>query len=114
MANTPNNDIPYVPENTTDPAAGLNQALDRIDGPLQLSVLGMEDVPPSGPADGDRYIVGIGSGDWAGEDNRIARYVADGDYWQFFDAYYCVNQADECLYGFFNGMWYPLACVSSS
>src|SRR5690554_3254180 len=111
MSETPNNNIPYVPENTTDQAAGLNLALDAIDGVLQLSVLGIEDVPPGSPADGDRYIVGSGSGEWAGEDGRIARYIDDPGYWEFRDAYYCVNQDDECFYGFFNGVWHPMVCV---
>lgn len=113
MADTPNNTIPLVPENVLDPAAGLNQALDKIDGPLQLSVLGIEDAPPSGSTNGDRYIVGVGSGDWTGEDNRIARYIEDGDFWEFFDAYYCVNQADGCFYCFIGGIWVDMVCAPS-
>lgn len=98
MANTPNNDIPYAPENVTDPAAANNLALDKIDGPLQLMVLDIQDSPPSESADGDRYIVDTGSGEWSGQDGRIARYIEDGDYWDFFDAHVALNQADGLLY----------------
>ncbi|WKT59095.1 DUF2793 domain-containing protein [Microbulbifer thermotolerans] len=113
MANTPNNGIPYLDENVTDPAAATNLALDKIDGLLQLSVLGIEDAPPSEVSDGDRYIVGSGTGDWSGRDGLIARYVADGDYWTFQAAYYCVNQGDQCFYCRFGGDWYPMLCISS-
>lgn len=83
---TPNTGIPYVPEGTLDPAAGLNLALNHIDGLLQAAVLGTEDAPPGSPADGDQYIVGAGSGDWVGQDDNVARYVAEGTYWQFYEA----------------------------
>ena len=109
---TPNNQIPFIAENTLDPAAGLNLALDVIDGPLQLSVVALQDDPPSAPIDGDRYIVGVGTGDWAGQDNKIARYIADGDSWSFFTALYCVNQSDESFYGFFAGTWKVLASTT--
>lgn len=99
MANTPNNDIPLVPENTTDPAAGLNLALDsKIDALLQLLVLGIESAPPGSPADGDRYIVDIGTGDWAGHDDEVARWIDDPGYWDFSSARYALNAADRLLY----------------
>lgn len=99
MTDTVNNSIPLVPENTTDPAAGLNLAIDTIDALLQLSVLGIETAPPSGASDGDRYILDTGAtGDWAGEDGKIARYVATGDYWQFYDANFAFNLSDSKLY----------------
>lgn len=113
MANTPNNNLPLTPENVLDPAAGNNAGLDAVDGPLQLSVIGFEDAPPSGPTNGDRYIVGAGSGDWAGHDNEIARYIEDGDYWHFFTAYYCVNQEDGCFYCFIGGVWIAMVCAPS-
>lgn len=105
MTNSVNNNIPYVPENVLDPAAGLNLAINHIDATLQLSVLGIEDSPPSESVDGDRYIVGTGAGAWAGEDDRIARYVEDGNYWQFFDAFYAVNQGDGKFYVKLTGVW---------
>ena len=99
MSTTPNNGIDYVPENTTDPAAGLNLALDTIDALLQLAVIGIETAPPCGASDGDRYIVDTGAtGDWSGEDNKVARYVATGDYWQFHEAKIALNLSDSKIY----------------
>ena len=99
MTDTVNNSIPLVPENTTDPAAGLNLAIDTIDALLQLAVLGIETAPPSGSVDGDRYIIDTSAtGDWAGQDGKIARYVATGDYWQFFDANFAFNLGDGKIY----------------
>lgn len=84
---TPNAGIPWVPEGTLDPAAGLNDALRVIDALIQPLVLGMSvDDPPVSPADGDRYIVGVGTGDWAGQDDNLAQYVEEGDFWQFYEA----------------------------
>lgn len=84
---TPNTGIPYVPEGTLDPAAGLNLSLNVIDALLQTNVIevGRND-PPGSPSDGDMYIVGVGTGAWALEDDNLARYVAEGSFWQFYEA----------------------------
>ena len=83
---TPNTGIPYVPEGTLDPAAALNLALNAIDALLQATVLEMSlATPPVSPVDGDLYIVGVGTGAWAAHDDELARYVADGTFWQFFE-----------------------------
>lgn len=109
MINTINNAIPYVPENTLDPAAGLNLALNTVDALLQCSVLAIQNTPPATPANGDRYLVGVGTGDWVGQNDKIARWVTPGDYWEFYNANFCINQTDESLYGFFGGTWKVLA-----
>lgn len=85
---TPNSGIPYVPENTIDPAAGLNESLRVIDALIQAAVIGFEEVtPPSTPDDGDRYIVGdSATGSWAGQDQNMAQYVSEGNFWQFYEA----------------------------
>lgn len=104
MSNTPNHAIPYVPEGTLDPAAGLNISLDVIDALLQLHVISIGDAaPPGSPADGDLYIVGEGAtGDWAGLDNRLVRWVAEGAYWKSYVAgsqvVLALNDADGELY----------------
>lgn len=114
---TPNTGIPYVPEGTQDPAAGLNLALNTIDALLQTTVIAFEDDPPGSPSDGDLYIVGTGSGAWAGQDDNLARYVADGDFWQFFEAGTQVrivfNLDDGGLYVWHDGAWGLLAQVGS-
>lgn len=101
--NTPNTGIPYVPEGTLDPAAALNISLNVIDALLQCSVIELgRNTPPVSPSDGDMYIVGIGTGAWAGQDDNLARYVAEGTFWQFYTAGVQVNvvlnRDDSVLY----------------
>lgn len=98
MSNTVNNGIPFVPENTIDPAAGLNISLNTIDALLQLLVLTVgANTPPGSPVSGDRHIVGTSpTGAWSGQANKLARWL-DGA-WTFFDARYAVNAADGLLY----------------
>src|SRR5690606_14934784 len=112
MTTTPNINIPYVPEGTLDPAAGLNLALNFVDALLQTAVLAMDlTAPPGSPSDGDLYIVagegGSATGDWAGHDLDLARYVAEGSYWQFFEAgseaSLIINLADGNLYKYVEG-----------
>lgn len=85
---TPNTGIPYVPEGTLDPAAGLNDSLDVIDALLQTAVIDMtHTAPPGGPSDGDLYIVASpATGAWAGHENDLARYRSEGAFWQFYTA----------------------------
>jgi hypothetical protein len=84
MTDTINNEIPFVPENTIDPAAGLNESLLIIDMLLQLRVLGMkQNTPAVSPDPGDRYIVGSSpTGAWAGQALKAAQWMQDG-YWMF-------------------------------
>lgn len=88
MANTPNNGIPYVPENTQDPAAGLNLSLNVIDALIQTEVISMTlSTPPTMPPDGSMYVVGpSATSSWVGQENNVARYVATGNFWQFYVA----------------------------
>lgn len=106
---TPNNHIPYVPEGTLDPAAGLNLALDFIDALLQTAVISMDlTAPPGSPIDdGALYIVagtgGTATGDWATHELELARYVEEGDFWQFFEAVLVINLEDGNLYKYVAG-----------
>lgn len=115
---TPNRRIPYVPENTLDPAAGLNLALNFIDALLQTSVISMAiDTPPGSPSDGDLYIVATGgTGAWAGLDDYLVRYVAEGDLWQSFapgdEVSLIINREDGNLYKYLDitpGGWVAAA-----
>lgn len=114
MANTPNTGIPYVTEGALDPAAGLNLALNVIDALLQTAVISIGDAePPSDVSDGDLFIVGTGAGDWAGEDDNLARYVSEGDFWQFYDAgvqvHIVFNKDDGGLYAYDGSNGWTLA-----
>ncbi|USD19954.1 DUF2793 domain-containing protein [Microbulbifer variabilis] len=105
MSTTPNNAIPYAAQGVLDPAASLNEALDTIDALLQLEVLAIQNDPPDSASDGDRYLVGAGTGAWAGKDGQLARYMADPGYWQFFPAKVTLNKADGLLYVKGNSGW---------
>ena len=104
MSNTINNSIPFVPENTIDPAAGLNIALNTIDALLQVLVQTVgANTPPAG-VEGARHIVGTApTGAWAGQANKLARFL-DG-VWRFYDARYVVNAADGALYVRSGSVW---------
>lgn len=98
MSDSINNNIPFVPENTIDPAAGLNEAINTIDALLQLAVVSVgSNTPPGSPAEGARYIVGPApTGAWAGQGGKLARFL--NTVWTFFDARYALNLTD--------GLWY--------
>ena len=115
---TPNLHIPFVPEGTLDPAAGLNLALIDLDALLGCLHKGVLDVgvndPPGTPDDGDLYIVGTGTGAWAGHDDELAMYVDEGDFWRFYEPGSRVamgrSQADNLIYAWTSsGGWiaYP-------
>ena len=108
MSNTINNGIPLVPENTIDPAAGLNLALNTIDALLQLLVITVgANTPPTG-VEGNRYIVGTSpTGAWSGQANKLARFL-DGA-WHFYSARYALNVADGLWYVRSASTWAPLA-----
>jgi hypothetical protein len=115
MTATINNEIPFVPEGTIDPAAGLNDALNHIDAILQVAIIAIQDAPPGSPAEGDRYIVGTGSGAWAGHDDEVARYL-DGA-WTFHDTVAFVFNLDDSniwVNTFSSAGWISLATSSSS
>lgn len=106
---TPNAGIPYVPEGTLDPAAGLNLALNIIDALLQTRVISMAlTAPPGSPVDGARYIpASPATGAWAGLEGWLVRYVEEGDLWQSFEpgvqVHLILNLDDGGFYKFIPG-----------
>jgi hypothetical protein len=89
-----------------------NEALVKLDVIVQLSVLSRNALtPPVTPVVGDRYIVGgIGTGAWAGQDQKIALYTLGG--WTFTTALlgWQAYIVDESQMGFFDGTtWIALS-----
>lgn len=107
MTDTINNGLPFVPENTIDPAAGLNLALNKLDAILNIGVItAFENDPPGLPSEGDRHIVGsTPTGAWAGHADEIARYL-DGA-WHFYEPTdgTVALRIDESLLLTYDGGW---------
>lgn len=105
-----NNNIPFAPENTIDPAAGLNESINVVDALLQVRVVSVgANTPPGSPTAGSRYIVGTSpTGAWAGQANKLARWL-DG-MWSFFDAAIVVDLAtDTVKFRGSSGTWLTLS-----
>jgi len=112
MSNTPRIGLPFVPEGTLDPAAGLNLALNFLDALTQCAVTSISlTEPPATANDGEQYIVagegGVATGAWAGHELQLARFVDKGNFWQFFEpgvnVFFCLNLSDGGLYKFVPG-----------
>lgn len=93
-----------------------NSMLNYFGAWVNCTVLTIGDAaPPGSPANGDCYIVGIGTGAWAGHDDELAVY-RDG--WQFYEAKegrsQCLNLDDGFRYAFTSGVWAPTAAAIGS
>lgn len=93
--NTTNNNIPYVPENTVDPAAGLNDAIRVIDALLQCEVKGFVDQLPTSANDGDLYIDNT--------NKQLCQFVAQGSFWNRYNAKMVIH--DGAIYLLHGGQW---------
>ncbi|WP_443691269.1 DUF2793 domain-containing protein [Pseudomonas sp.] len=114
--NTISNAIPFVPENTIDPAAGINNALIAIDVLLQLAFVSVGlNAPAASPADGARFAVGTApTGLWAGKAGMIASWTTAPGFWTFQAARYGYNLADSILYVRNGNLWAPAAAAGLS
>lgn len=84
---------------------GMDANLKKLGAIIQLSILTIQDAPPGAPSNGDRYIIGVGSGAWAGKDNQIAVRVAG--VWEYYTpgtGWIAYNQNDNKVYAF-NVAW---------
>ncbi|SHF32180.1 Protein of unknown function [Ruegeria intermedia] len=68
--------LPYIAAAQAQKHVTHNEALDRLDGLVQLSVKDRDlTTPPPSPTEGDRYIVATGAtGAWAGWDGDVAMF----------------------------------------
>jgi hypothetical protein len=69
--------LPYIQPSQAQKHVTHNEALERLDALVQLSVLSAtEDEPPAQPEEGDRYLLPAGaSGAWSGRDGDLAVFA---------------------------------------
>lgn len=86
MSNSPLLDLPFIEAAQAQKHVTHNEAVRGLDALVQLSVIDRDlSVPPTSPADGDRYLVApSATGAWAGHDGKLAAWQ-DGA-WQYFSA----------------------------
>lgn len=83
--------IPFVTENVIDFSTDINESLRIADGLIPSRVTHMQTTSPSAPTDGQRVAVASGgSGHFTGHDGELAIYVAQGEFWQFYEPVLCV------------------------
>lgn len=85
MATTAQLALTKLVEGQASAEVTINDALNKLDATIQLSVKDRDlTTPPGSPAEGDRYIVAASAtGAWSGEDGNIAVYLTG---WVFIDA----------------------------
>jgi len=73
---TPNLALPYLAASQAQKHVTVNEALDALDGLVQLSVISTAlTAPPGSPAEGDRYLIASGAtGAWTGWDASVAQF----------------------------------------
>jgi hypothetical protein len=78
MPDSPNLTLPYIQASQAQKHITHNEAIQLLDGIVQLSVLSrIVAAPPGSPTDGDRYIVAsAATGLWAGWDLNVAFFTS--------------------------------------
>ena len=112
---TPKLILPEMASSTSQKHVLFNEAMQRVDAAVQLSVINATTTaPPVSPSDGDTYIVAAtATGAWAGTENQIAAWF-DGQ-WIFLDpvtGWMCYNQ-DTDTHLKFNGTAWVFAFSAS-
>ena len=88
---------------------GMDANLKKLGAITQLAALAITNDPPAAPADGDRHIIGIGTGVWAGKDNQIAVRVAGA--WEYYapaEGWLCSVKSIGEIQVFSSGSWAAL------
>lgn len=117
MTSTTNLELPFIEGGQAQKHVTHNEALRRLDVVIQIAVqAAWLTTPPSVPATGDRYIVGVGAtGAWSGRADDIAGWT-DGA-WEFLTprAGWCAwSIEDDFLLVFDGTQWRDARHVSSS
>jgi hypothetical protein len=111
---TPHLGLPFIVQGQAQKEVTHNRALNILDGLVQLSAKTRSlTVPPSSPAEGDRWIVGAGAtGVWAGKDGQVALWTDSA--WRLFPplpGWVCFIE-DEGLAVYANGAWQTVSVLT--
>lgn len=115
MADTPKLIMPEIAENQASKYVTHNSALRVLDSLVQCTVLDKDlDEPPSGPTDGDTYIVAAPSSasEWNGHDDEIAYY--ENTAWAYREpeeGWLVFVQDENTLYVYNGSAWVELASL---
>lgn len=108
---TPNLDLPYIAPAQAQKHVTHNEAIRALDALVQLSVMAVQDVPPTDPENGMRYIIGQApSGIFENRAGHIAAYQ-DGA-WAFYSpqaGWQAYDQNQSALLIFKNDDWQALS-----
>jgi len=104
MSDTPNLALPLLSEGQGSAHVTHNEALNRLDGLVLLSIEDRDlTTPPGGESNGDCYLVkATGTGAWAGHDGEIAIYY-DGWLFATVEEGWRLWIRDENLFVIYNG-----------
>jgi hypothetical protein len=116
MTDTANLSLPLIAAAQAQKHITHNEALERLDALVQLSVIDVLQQPPASPSEGARYICAAGAlEEWAGHDDEIAAWQAGG--WQFYaprTGWIAWVEAQARLEVFEGSQWLPQASGGSS
>ena len=117
MSESPHLGLGYLAPSQAQKHVTVNEAFRRLDALVQLGVKDHDrTAAPSSPDEGDRHIVAPGAtGDWAGQDGRIAAFL-DGR-WVFVQpkpGWLAYDAATEELLAFVDGAWIGAAIAIAS
>jgi len=116
MSDTPRHALPLLEAAQAQKHVTHNEALIQLDALASLYVLDRDlAAPPGSPSDGDTYLVAASAtGDWAGEDGKIA-YLVDGA-WRFYPPFSGARayiDDENLLLIYDSGAWVDIATMLS-
>lgn len=108
MADTDNLNLPLIEASQAQKHVTHNEAILGLDAMTMLSIIDKDlATPPGSPSNGDRYIVASsGTGDWSGEDGKVAAYQNGA--WEFYTpqtGWIAYVEDESILYKYESSAW---------
>ncbi len=96
MSSTGRLGLPYIVTSQAQKEVTHNEALNRLDAFVTPIIIDIVTAPPGSPTMGGLYIVGAGgTGDFTGQENKIAQYQTGG--WIFYTPFKWMDAVVESL-----------------